>query len=297
MLRIDWAQAYVSDRGMFSTAELYHENSKLKPYEADWSAEFFGPGVTEAYRQVKSPYKCYYRYDRLDLPRSRRGGELARILRRRRSIREYSEEPVTRRQLGELLGLSCGVTNAQHLGGKDYLLLRSNPSAGALYPIEVYPIVFRGSDLAPGIYHYAPREHALELLRPGEFRDTVCQIAMKQPVVLGASFVLVLTALTARNMFKYGERGYRYMLLDAGHLAENLYLTANALRLGCTTIAGFIDDRVNELVEIDGVNEFAVYLFVAGHLPRQPWRVRARAWLTPQVLRLKRQIYRWRGKR
>jgi SagB-type dehydrogenase family enzyme len=288
-LRLDWVQSFVSDRGTLSTADLYHENSKVRPYEADWGAEYFSPAMTNVYRMVRSPYKNYCRYDRVHLPRARRRGELARILRRRRSTRDFANEPVGLRDLGELLGLSCGVTGAQHLGGSDYLLLRANPSGGALYPIEVYPIVFRGRDVRPGLYHYAPREHALELIRAGEFQETVFEITMKQPVVREASFVLALTALTARNMFKYGERGYRYMLFDAGHLAENLYLTANALKFGCVTIAGFVDDRMNELLDVDGVNEYALYLFVAGRMPIQPWLVRARAWLFPFMLRLKRK--------
>jgi SagB-type dehydrogenase family enzyme len=296
-VRLDWVQSFVSERGMFSTAELYHENSKVKPYEAEWGGEFSSPAMTNVYRMVRNPYKTYARCDRLQLPRTHRRGELARVLRRRRSVREFSTEPVSLQELGELLGLSCGVTGAQHLGGSDYLLLRSNPSGGALYPIEVYPIVFRGRDVAPGLYHYAPREHALELITAGEFQETVFQITMKQQVVREASFVIALTALTARNMFKYGERGYRYMLLDAGHLAENLYLTANVLDLGCVTIAGFIDDRLNELLDIDGVNEFAVYLFVSGHMPRQPWRVRAKAWFFPLMLRLKRKQRQWWGRR
>lgn len=297
-LRLDWVQSFVSERGLLSTAELYHENSKIKPYEAEWGAEMFSPSpaLTNVYRQVKNAYKSYYRYDRTPLPRPERRGELARMLRTRRSIREFSREPVTQRELAELLGLGCGVTGAQHLGGSDYLLLRSNPSAGGLYPIEVYPIVFRGKDVAPGVYHYAPRDHALELLRAGEFQDAVSQITMKQPVVQEASFVLALTALTVRNMFKYGERGYRYMLLDAGHLAENLYLMAGALGFGCTTIAGFVDDRMNELLEIDGVNEYAVYLFVAGRLPAQPWKERMRARVFPLVAWFeltRRRLRRW----
>lgn len=296
-IRLDWVQSFVSERGMLSTAELYHENSKIKPFDADWGAEYFSPAMNNVYRQVKSPYKSYYRYDRTALPRPERGGELARILRGRRSVREFAKEPITRRLLGELLGLGCGVTGAQHLGGSDYLLLRSNPSGGGLYPIEVYPIVFRGDDLAPGLYHYAPRDHALELVRAGDFQETVFQNTMKQPVVREASFALALSALTVRHMFKYGERGYRYLLLDAGHLAGNLYLTAVALGLGCTTIAGFIDDRMNELLEIDGVNEYALYLFIAGHAPAKPWKVRARERLFPLVAQYKRLKYEWWGRR
>jgi SagB-type dehydrogenase family enzyme len=119
---------------------------------------------------------------------------------------------------------------------------------------------------------------------------------MRQPVIHQASFVIAMTALSARNMFKYGERGYRYMLFDAGHLAENLYLTANALSLGCTTIAGFVDDRLNELIGVDGVNEYGLYLFVAGRMPRQPWRVRARANVFRLAARLKRKQHEWWGR-
>jgi SagB-type dehydrogenase family enzyme len=290
-LRLDWAQSFVSDRGLLSTAELYHENSKVRPFEADWGMDLMSAGMTEVYRSVRNPYKQYVRCERLALPRARRRGELARILRRRRSVREFATTPITRAALGELLGLSCGITGVQHLGGGDHLLLRANPSGGALYPIEVYPIVFRGDDLAPGLYHYAPREHALELIKSGDLQEELFQITMRQPVVREASFVCVLTALTARNMFKYGERGYRYMLLDAGHLAQNLYLASNALQLGCTTIAGFVDDRLNELVGIDGVNEFAVDVFVAGRMRPVPWRVRARTWVFPIIARWKRRRF------
>src|SRR5690242_5986807 len=100
-LRLDWAQSFVSDRGLLSTAELYHENSKVRPFEADWGMDLMSAGMTEVYRSVRNPYKQYVRCERTALPRSRRRGELARILRHRRSVREYATTPITRAALGE----------------------------------------------------------------------------------------------------------------------------------------------------------------------------------------------------
>jgi SagB-type dehydrogenase family enzyme len=117
---------------------------------------------------------------------------------------------------------------------------------------SVYPIVRDVVGLAPGVYHYAVQRHGLELLRTGNFRQEVFEAALSQEMLLRASFVLVLTGLFARVHWKYVDRSYRYILLEAGHLGENVYLAATSLGLAPGAIGAYFDDDINRLLGVDG---------------------------------------------
>jgi SagB-type dehydrogenase family enzyme len=197
------------------------------------------------------------------------GASFSDVIRQRRSRRDFTGEPLDEEQLSALLALSVGVTaiyrNPVAVGVK-----RAFPSAGAMYPVEFYPLVLDLDGVDPGVYHYDVRQHALELLRAGAFRDAIFEYCMRQEFIRHASLVLALTAIFRRSKDKYGERGYRFALLDAGHAAQNMYLVATALEIGAVAIGGFLDDRFNDLLEVDGVAEAVVYLLAFGALPPHP---------------------------
>lgn len=207
------------------------------------------------------PYKDYPSVQRTALPRDfhYRGLFVEEAIQRRRSIRDYSGKPLTMEQLSLLLHSAYGITEPSYP-------LRASPSAGALYPLEIYPVVNRVAGLASGVYHYRPKDHALDLVKEGDFRSSLLTYTGGQDMVLQASVVLVITAIFQRTCWKYQDRAYRYVLLDAGHLGENLYLAATSLGLGPCGIGAFLDDEVNRLVSTDGREEAAVYLVSIGSL-------------------------------
>ena len=177
----------------------------------------------------------------------------------RRSIRDYSSVAVSMAELSQLLWAIQGVT--AHAGR---YALRTAPSAGALYPIETYILVNLVSDLAAGIYHYDVRKHGLEVVRKGDFGAEIARAALGENMLKEAALVFLWTAVVARSKWKYFERAYRYMYMDAGHIGQNAYLAAEALGMGCCTVGAFLDDEVNSVIGIDGKDEVALYLCAVG---------------------------------
>lgn len=184
---------------------------------------------------------------------------LDEALRSRRSVRRFSAEPIDLKELSYLLWASTGIT--RRVKGYEF---RTAPSAGALYPIETYVAVNRVSELGPGIYHYSIRAHALEQVRRGPFGEELARAALDQGMCAEAAAVLIWTAVFERCCWKYGERAYRYVYLDAGHVAQNLALAAASLGLGSCQMAAMYDDEVNELLGLDGDEESALYMSVVG---------------------------------
>lgn len=142
-------------------------------------------------------------------------------------------------------------------------MFRVYPSAGARYPLEIYLVVNRVKSLEKGLYHYNVKEHSLELLRKDNFDKFMAEIT-GQDLVAKAGVVIFISAILDRTRVKYGDRGYRFVLLDAGHLAQNVYLVSEALKLQCCSIGGFIDDELNKLLDLEGTSEKVIYLIALG---------------------------------
>ena len=155
-------------------------------------------------------------------------------LRMRRSVRDYTGEPLTRAELAQLLWAAQGISGA---GG-----MRTAPSAGALYPLQVYVAVGDVIGLPSGIYRYEPHHHVLVSVASGDRRGELCAAALAQPCVAAAGVVIAFAADYGTTTAKYGKRGIRYVHMEAGHAAQNVYLQAAALNLG-TVVVGAFDDR------------------------------------------------------
>jgi len=185
-------------------------------------------------------------------------------LQQRRSRRDYTPDELSIETLSTLLHYAAGMTDS--VAGYDYerMPLRSFPSAGGLQSPELYLSVQRVAGVPPGIYHYQTLDHALEELRSGDHRRTLQEIAIGQPYVMTANVVFLITGVYDRLRWKYGERAYRYMCMDVGFLGENLYLAAEAQGLGACGIAGFVDDALEQLLDIDGRTEIAMLLVTVG---------------------------------
>jgi SagB-type dehydrogenase family enzyme len=180
-------------------------------------------------------------------------------LKNRKSVREFSDQPLALEELSYLLWASTGIRESR--GGHDF---RTAPSAGALYPIETYVVVNLVNGVDAGIYHYDIKGHALELLRKGDLGEEVAHAALEQDMCAHAPVVVIWTGIFERSRWKYGQRAYRYVYLDAGHVAANLALSAAALGLGSCQVAATFDDEVNRLLSVDGVGESVLYMSVLG---------------------------------
>jgi SagB-type dehydrogenase family enzyme len=183
------------------------------------------------------------------------------VLKKRKSIRDFSDKPISLKYLSFLLWASTGIQRIEF--GYNY---RTAPSAGALYPIETYLVVNNVEGIKKGIYHYALKEHALEELKLGDFSIDIAKAALDQDMCSTAGVVFVWTAIFNRSKCKYGQRAYRYIYLDCGHIAENLALAATSINLGSCQIAALYDDEVNKIVGIDGVEESVIYMSIVGNI-------------------------------
>jgi SagB-type dehydrogenase family enzyme len=197
---------------------------------------------------------------RFDLPGREQDREvsLGEVLARRRSVRDFELRPLELEVAGRVLSSSYRCRPGS--SGPE----RPTPSAGALYPIELYLVTRSISGLPDGLYHYDALSHQLELRREGPLYDTLADLCLGQPMVSRANLTVVLTANCQRTMWKYGQRGYRYVWLDAGHLAQNLCLTATAEALGAVTVGAFFDAELNILLDLPAGEEDAVYIVCIG---------------------------------
>ena len=179
---------------------------------------------------------------------------LGEALESRSSRRDCRLAPLPLETLGRLLHASFGMHGTH----------RPFPSAGGLYPLELYAVTQQVEGLPDGVWHYDPWVHELALRRPGQFLDDAAGIAYGQEPIRQANLLLCLTAVFARTAWKYGQRGYRYVLFEAGHVSQNLYLVAGALGLTRFSIGGFFDHELDSLLGLSPGEEEALYLFCAG---------------------------------
>ena len=220
------------------------------------------PGGPLIWNSKPKTYKSYPEAPRVDLDPPDKGGgaSLWQVIAHRRSIRNFKNTPLEREHLSQLLWATQGITR-EEMGFE----FRTSPSAGALYPVETYVIAHNVENVDQGIYHYSVRDHKLEQLKKGDFRMDIAKAALDQDMAYAASAVFVWTAVFARAKWKYGQRAYRYVYLDTGHIAMNFALTAVALGLGSCQIGALYDGESNALLEIDGVEESTLYMSVVGH--------------------------------
>lgn len=180
-------------------------------------------------------------------------------LRRRRSVRRFTPAPLALAQLAALLWAAQGATARQ-----GPYLLRTAPSAGALYPLETYVFSNRVEGLPQGWLHFRPSDFSLEVVREGDDAEALARACLGQRFLAEAAATFVWTALPGRSTWKYGDRAARYVGLDIGHAAQNLLLGAVALGLGACAVGAFLDEPMNALLGLDGEEEFTFYLAAVG---------------------------------
>ncbi len=233
----------------------FHEETKYTPenigaHSLDWA------NIPETYKSYEHPLST----TALPQPEVPASADVWETFYKRRSVRAFARERTL--PLGLLASLLWATQGITAEGAGTYF--RSAPSAGGLYPIETYMVARAVDGLEAGIYHFRPHKFDVELIKRGDFAWGLSQAALGQEMIADAQATLVWTAVAARSMWKYRQRAYRYIYMDAGHIAQNLYLAGTALGLGVCAVGAFFDDRVNALLELDGVEETAVYIGVVG---------------------------------
>ena len=181
---------------------------------------------------------------RIPLPAAAFDGEMPveEAIKQRRSVREFSRKSLALEDISQLLWAAQGITGRRGL--------RAAPSAGALYPLELYVVAGNVEGLSPGVYRYRPRKHDLVLVASGDQRKPLASAAIDQSWVRRAPAVLVITGVYERTMTKYGQRGRRYVHMEVGHAAQNVYLRATARGLGTVMVGAFDDKEVHEALRL-----------------------------------------------
>ena len=240
----------------------------------------FGADVSRIYHAIASLYRDYYGdlhihpvYDgyykeyrdsvkvKLPKPIEVSGKDILHVIKSRRSRRTYSNRMIKLKDLATILYYSVGITGRAWWGGPK----RMYPSAGGLQPIEAYLSVSRVEGLDPGLYHYNPGLHALELIKSGDHSREIMDISLGQEHVGLAPMVIILTAVYSRTASRYGQRSYRYIHWDAGFAGQNIYLTCEALGMATVAVGAFYDIELCKLLEVDCRWEIPMLIFPVGY--------------------------------
>lgn len=246
--------------------ELFHENSKMSRYERHptYGVHPSDEAIVAVMHQLRR-VKPYVDAPKIALPTqvppSRQ--DFDDVLWARTSARAFAGEPIELAQLAKVLFMSYAVTRTNE-GTHFPRPFRIVPSGGALYPLELYVAAVRVAELEAGLYHYDPEDHSLDVLRVGDEIDRVAGFFFQPELAAQAASIVFVSAVFQRSDFKYGDRAYRFVLLEAGHLGQNAVLCAEGMGLAAATIGGFLDRDVDRYLGFDGLSESTVYVVMLG---------------------------------
>ena len=194
----------------------------------------------------------------LPAPNYKSNTSVEEALQKRRSVREYSKEPLSLFEISQILWAAQGITDNTYG-------LRTAPSAGALYPIELYLVAANVKELTSGIYKYDPRRHTLKKTIEGDKRIEVSNAALRQDAIEKSSAIVLITAIYERTSVKYGKRTERYVNMEVGHVGQNIYLQAVSLGLGTVMMGAFNDDALKKVLNLPA-NEFPLAIYPLGKI-------------------------------
>jgi len=238
-------------------SQLFHQYTKSFKHKVPGDSSLWPEEWKTTY------YKTYARLPKINLKHQEKNFDLFEAIRKRSSKREMSPNKLNLDELSLLLKYSCGITRRNKEGDGR----RAYPSGGARYPLEIYGLLISpGRGLQPGFFHYNVANHQLEMLRQKKItKKDLEQIAVYE-FVEDASLIIFLTAVFWRTQNKYRQRGYRFVLIEAGHIGQNIHLVTEALNLKCCALGGFriSDEQIEKLLGLDGVIESLVYTLVIG---------------------------------
>lgn len=186
-------------------------------------------------------------------PRYKSSLGIGEAILKRRSVREFADTKILPEELSDILWAAQGITG-EHGGVKH----RSVPSAGALYPMEIYAVT------EEGVFHYLPENHCIEKIKDGDRRKELKDASLGQGFILQAPLNIVITAVFERTKSRYAKRGTRYVFIEAGHVSQNVYLLCESLDLGTVAVGAFNDDAVKRVLGLPE-NHMPIYVMPVGH--------------------------------
>jgi SagB-type dehydrogenase family enzyme len=196
---------------------------------------------------------------KVKLPRLEASGRsrIEELIAKRRSVRRYKDRKLSESVISRLLWAAQGISSEDGL--------RTSPSAGALYPLEIHVVTGGGGELESGVYRYVPEDNTLIREIEGDMREKLSKTALSQPMIRNAPVSFVISAVYARITGKYGNRGFRYTYMEAGHAAQNIYLLGVELGIGICTVGAFEDEEVKNVLKLPA-NEEPLYILPLGYI-------------------------------
>lgn len=209
-------------------------------------------------------FKTYQRLPKISFKNIKlQNTKLSQVMSGRRSVRQFSGKTISKKELYYLLFQSSRLIP---FGKSLDQSRRPYPSAGARYPLEIYPLILHCEGIEKGLYHYNVKEDVLELLLNKNLPTWVNKITNREQWIQKSAVLFIITGVLDRARIKYGDRGYRFALLEAGHVGQNICLLATELGLGSCPIGGYIDDEVNILLDLQLQKEVTLYLLPVGKI-------------------------------
>ncbi len=194
-----------------------------------------------------------------------RNDNLTQNIENRKSHRQYKDEPLTLEELSFLLWASQGVKSVYERNNKSYATLRTVPSGGARHPFETYLLINNVTGLKRGLYRYLAIEHKLMFISELENQsERIIDATLGQKFTGKAAAVFIWSCIAYRGEWRYNIAAHKAMLLDAGHICQNLYLACEGIKAGTCAIAAYDQEKVDKIINVDGENEFSVYLAPVG---------------------------------
>lgn len=240
--------------------ELFHENSKLSKYQ-----QF--PSDHEVFEEMQKLHESldFKGYPAITLPKILTPLKLSleEIIVGRETARNLESSNITLENIATILHYSYGITRDNK--NTDFPRpFRVVPSGGALYPLELFFYSNSIENYPDGIYHYNPSTNQIRLLSKGDKNGKISEAFVQSELINNSSLIIFITAVFQRSIFKYSDRGYRFILIEAGHVAQNINLVSRCLELGCVNLGGFFDRQIDELLGLDGVNHSTIYAVAVG---------------------------------
>lgn len=244
-----------------SIAEKFHKQTQNRKLDT-----VTGTDYPESW--IRIHFKTYPRLDKIKLinpNRFKRKNSLLNLINSRYSARKYTGESVSIKELSYLLQGSVGINRFDNNHDFDSSK-RSYPSAGARYPLETYPLILSCKGIKKGLYHYNVKDNLIELLLEKDLSNWLKNALGGEKWPLNSSLIFIITTVLDRTSIKYGNRGYRYSLIEAGHIAQNFHLLSTELALGSCALGGFLDKEFDKLLDIGKQKEFTLYLIAVGKI-------------------------------
>lgn len=236
------------------------EIGKIFQLQTKYQREIYSQGYLEWQQKIdRLKSQLADRTIKLPQPEVKDGLPVFQVINSRRSRRKFGRKPVPLGFVSQVIWAASGISFR-----KDGFFLKTAPSAGALYPVETYLSAQLVDGLEAGLYHYQAENHSLHMKYAGHFGQVLASSALNQDFLAEAGFILLFTAVFSRASWKYGDRSFRYIYLDAGHAAQNAALAAVSCGLASCPVAAFFDDEINYILDLNPAREGILYLMAFG---------------------------------